>query len=433
MLGLSLAPSGAPLTPAQQRIGLRVVLINSTLMVLGFFTFIGPFALHFTHDFAFSAAMVGLALALRQFMQQGLDIFGGFFADHFGYRFSITLGCGIRILAFTSIGLAHTMPQLLLSACTIGLGGMFFDGAGGGSLVSFTVPQERPRIFALQATINNVGAAIGPVLGLFIYAKFGFAPVALTAAAIFACIGIITAIFQPEGAAPDATPGVAALTIGQTFRAIQLRRSYMYVVLLLMGFWAIAAQISLTVPLAGARIAGAGGVALLLGLNSFLAIPLQYPLVRLAERWLTPLQAMSASTFLASLGVVTIFLSPNLGWQVVGIVIFTIGSLAIVPMMATITSQVAPPRAFAAFYGFSAIGIGIGGGLGQFIGGRLYDLQRQFGSPLPMSAFLLLIGFGVAAAMLRVPSPTDTPVRMAADVEPVMIELPEEIRPVPTR
>ncbi|MBA3826192.1 MAG: MFS transporter, partial [Ktedonobacterales bacterium] len=175
----------------------RVLLANSVLMIFGFFTFIAVFALHYTNDLRFTVAVVGLALALRQLMQQGLDIFGGAFADRFGYRFAITLGCIIRGMGFIGVGFAHTLPQLLLSCAVMGFGGMFFDAASAAALSNVTAPAARARTFALQATLNNVAAAVGPVVGITIYSHFGFFPVALFAAVVFFWIGIQTALFLP--------------------------------------------------------------------------------------------------------------------------------------------------------------------------------------------------------------------------------------------
>jgi MFS transporter, DHA1 family, multidrug resistance protein len=423
-----------PLTRRQHAAGTRVLLANSFFMVFGFFAIVTVMALHFTHDLLFTVTAVGGALALRQMLQQGLDMFGGFIAERIGYRTAIVLGCVIRGFAFVGLGLARDLPQLLVASAFIGFGGMFFDAAGSGALAALVPEHNHSRIFALQATMMNVGAALGPLAGIAIYARFGFLPVAVMAAAVFFWIAVETSIWLPEGItrrvnARDSHP----LTLPQLLYAILHRRGYVRVVLLLMGFWAINAQITLTVPLAGAHIAGKGGVALLLSLNAFLAIPLQYPLVRFLERHMSAIQLLAASTLLSGLGLTLIFLAPAFVWQVVGIVIATFGGLAVTPIMASVTAHIAPKGALAAFFGFSALSIGLGGALGQLLGGRIYDIQRALHLPWLMALFMASIGIALAVVLLRTPAPDAAPQFEEIPAETDKVAAQSGIMPAPGR
>ncbi len=395
-----------PLTAAQRRRGLVISLINSFLILTGFFTFITFFALHFTNHLGFAAATVGLVLGIRQIVQQGLDIFGGFIADHIGYRTSIAIGCLIRAVGFGAAGFSTQFPQLLVSALLMGVGGVFFDAAGTGALASYASVEQRGRIFALQATINNIGAALGPVIAFVLYVRFGFPVVALVSAGFFVFVAFQAYFLLPEGTVVTKQGQITApLSIRQTFAAILARRAYARIVLLLMGFWIIGSQMSLTVALDGQRLGGKDGVAILLGLNAFLAIPLQYPLVRFVERFLKPTTMMAISSLVTGAGLVMVFMADHFAWQIAGVVLITCGTLAILPVMSAITAQVAPPSAMAAFYGFSVLGLGIGGGVGQYIGGRIYDLQAQLHTMWLMPAFAVLVAVTIAYALYHSPSP----------------------------
>src|SRR6185437_6689752 len=111
----------------------------------------------------------------------------------------ITLGCWIRVFGFLGMGLAHTVPQLFLATFIAGFGGMFFDAAGTAALASAVQPANRARIFSLQATLGNVAAAIGPLVGVALYKAHGFQAVSFLAAATFFYIGLQTALFLPSG------------------------------------------------------------------------------------------------------------------------------------------------------------------------------------------------------------------------------------------
>ncbi len=51
--------------------------------------------------------MVGIALGLRQFVQQGLGVFGGAIADRFGAKPMIVTGMLLRAAGFATMAIAH--------------------------------------------------------------------------------------------------------------------------------------------------------------------------------------------------------------------------------------------------------------------------------------------------------------------------------------
>lgn len=57
--------------------------------------------------------MVGIALGLRQFIQQGLGIFGGAIADRFGAKPMIVTGMLMRAAGFATMGIAHELALVV--------------------------------------------------------------------------------------------------------------------------------------------------------------------------------------------------------------------------------------------------------------------------------------------------------------------------------
>ncbi len=386
--------------------GRNVLYVNGFLMLFGYFTIISVTALHFTHDIRLTATAVGVALAIRQFIQQGLDLFGGVFGERFGYRISITLGCFIRALGFIGFSVARSFPELLFAALTAGFGGMFFDATGSGAMAAVVKPEERSRVFSISATINNIGAALGPLVGIYAYAFWGYRPVGLLAALVFVVIGLETYFFLPNHIERyAASQKMPAPSLSRSLRAAINNREYIITIAALMGFWSILSQISLTVPLIANKIGGASGVAIILGINAFLAIPLQYPLVRIAERYMDLMKILGFSAIICVAGMVLVYTAATMPLEITGIVLATIGSLAVTPITAAISAKVAPPRALAVFYGISAIGVGAGGALGMFIGGRLYDLQISLHSQWFLGVFTAIVGAAVSWAFLQTKTP----------------------------
>ncbi|MGS9121207.1 multidrug efflux MFS transporter MdtH, partial [Salmonella enterica subsp. enterica serovar Infantis] len=66
--------------------GKYFLLIDNMLVVLGFFVVFPLISLRFVDQMGWAAVMVGIALGLRQVIQQGLGIFGGSIADRYGSK-----------------------------------------------------------------------------------------------------------------------------------------------------------------------------------------------------------------------------------------------------------------------------------------------------------------------------------------------------------
>ena len=58
--------------------------------------------------------MVGIALGLRQFVQQGLGVFGGAIADRFGAKPMIVTGMLLRAAGFATMAIAHEPAAVVL-------------------------------------------------------------------------------------------------------------------------------------------------------------------------------------------------------------------------------------------------------------------------------------------------------------------------------
>ena len=113
-----------------RNLGKYFLLIDNMLVVLGFFVVFPLISIRFVDQMGWAAVMVGIALGLRQFIQQGLGIFGGAIADRFGAKPMIVTGMLMRAAGFATMGIAHE-PWLLWFSCFLsGLGGTLFDLSG---------------------------------------------------------------------------------------------------------------------------------------------------------------------------------------------------------------------------------------------------------------------------------------------------------------
>jgi DHA1 family multidrug resistance protein-like MFS transporter len=393
---------------AQRHVGVGVLLSGTFLMNLGFNILVPLLAIHFTANLGFTAAAIGLVLALRQFAQQSLDLFSGILGDRIGARTSIAAGCLIRAVGFLGIGYSHTLAELLWWALVAGVGGAFFDAPGTAALADLVAPEQHQRAFAASATCGNLGAAIGPLIGVALLGD-GFGVVGVVAALCFAVLGLLTLALLPgfalRGAAPEGQAREAEMRLGATLRLLWRDKTFLWLTVLLSGFWFIWAQINITVPLAAARLGGAPLAALALSVNAGLAIVLQYPLSQLAGRHWTLPRLLVICTAVSAVGMALVFALPLVATLFAGIVVFALGRMVMGPVINSATAALAPAGKFGAYFGFGALAIAVGASGGQLAGGALYDVARRLDLPVLLWGSMLLAGVVVMLGLARLRLP----------------------------
>ncbi|MTD67461.1 hypothetical protein GLP02_23865, partial [Escherichia coli] len=99
-------------------------------VVMGFFVVFPLISMRVVDPMGVAAVMVGIALGLRKFIQQGLGIFGGEIAARIGAKPMIVTGMLLRAAGFATTGIAHEPWLLWVSCLRPGLGGTLFDPPG---------------------------------------------------------------------------------------------------------------------------------------------------------------------------------------------------------------------------------------------------------------------------------------------------------------
>ncbi|HEX2185944.1 MAG TPA: MFS transporter, partial [Chloroflexota bacterium] len=181
---------------------------------------------------------------------------------------------------------------------------------------------------------------------------------------------------------------------------------------LLSGYWLLHNQVYIAVPLRAVQVTGGADVVGLLYLvNAGAGLLLQYPLVQLASRRLSP-PAATAAGVAAMGGGLGLMACLDLGVAPVAImvasmVVFAAGRALVEPMKDVVTAAFAPPEALAAFFGLAFLSLAVGGSAGNYLGGWLFDVATASGRhAIPWIAFALL-GLAVAAGLLRFARATD--------------------------
>lgn len=385
-----------------RRMGKYFILLDNILVVLGFFMVFPLISLHFVDQLGWAAASVGLALAIRQFTQQGLGIFGGSLADRFGAKPLIVGGMLLRALGFALMAMAHTPWVLILSCILSGLGGTLFDPPRNALVAKLVRPRERAHFFSILMMQDSAGAVIGALLGSWLL-RFDFEWVGLGGTIMFIIAALANAMLLPpyrvasqRGAAPLAS-----------MKTVLADRTFMRFVLTLSGYYMLMVQIMLLVPVSIKQLTGtSAAVGWMYTLETCLSLSLLYPLARWGERYLRREQRMLIGLGLMSLSlaIMSTVAHPLAAFTVLGLFFF--GSIIMEPARETYVASLARPQARASYLGCSRLGLALGGALGYVGGGWLLDASRQWQLPaLPWLCLALVGGITLLALWMQLLRP----------------------------
>lgn len=344
--------------------------------MLGFFVVFPLISIRFVDQLGWAALVVGLALGLRQLVQQGLGIFGGAIADRFGAKPMIVTGMLMRAAGFALMAMADE-PWILWLACALsGLGGTLFDPPRTALVIKLTRPHERGRFYSLLMMQDSAGAVIGALIGSWLL-QYDFHFVCWTGAAIFVLAAGWNAWLLPAYRIST----VRAPMKEGLMRVLRDRRFVTYV-LTLTGYYMLAVQVMLMLPIVVNELAGSpAAVKWMYAIEAALSLTLLYPLARWSEKRFSLEQRLMAGLLIMTLSLFPIGMITHLQTLFMFICFFYMGSILAEPARETLGASLADSRARGSYMGFSRLGLALGGALGYTGGGWMYDTGKTLDMP----------------------------------------------------
>jgi MFS transporter, DHA1 family, multidrug resistance protein len=380
------------LSAAARRRGLTVLLVATFLTWGGFFVVVPLIAVHYVDGLGWAAGSVGLVLAVRQFTQQGSTTFSGALADRLGAKGLICAGMLVRALGFALMAWADTFPLLLLSAVVAALGGGLFESPKAAAIATLTDEGNRRRFYSLAGVVAGLGVAFGTQVGALLI-RADFALVSLAGAATFFATFLLVLVFLPPVRVATEPHG-----LWQGLAYALRDRVFVAYAVLLMGFWFMSTQFNLSLTLRATAIAGSeSAVAWIYGINSGATVLLGYPLPRLVERRLAAFPTLVLGIGVTAVGMAAVGAASSLPALFACVLVISLGTVLVRPGEQTATAGLADPAARGSYFGVASLSLAIGGGIGNYSGGLIYDYGERAGTPaLP---WLVFGGVGLAAAV----------------------------------
>jgi DHA1 family multidrug resistance protein-like MFS transporter len=381
--------------------GVGVVLLNYLLMNTGFYLLVPFIALHGTRDLGLTAAMAGVVLGVRQFVQQGLGIFGGALGDRIGYKATLSAGLLVRAVGFASFAFATDTRGLLLAALISALGGALYDAPSNAVLAMLTPMEHRAAAFSLYGIASRLGSAIGPALGIWLLAiNFGLLSVV---AAAFYVVGLVLLFFGMPALKPAARLAAESGTersFVSSFMVTLRDRPFVRMVALNAGYWFLFVQFTISLPLyVYQRFGGLEALSAYYVINSVPAVFVQYFLLQYLNQHWTRARILVVGMCLIALGMGTIGIWSLPLLVVLSASVYALGDLLYQPTQYTLVSDLARSDMLASYFGFAAFALAIGGGAGNVLGGIVFDIALARGEPGIVWYGYGMVGLVIAAGL----------------------------------
>ncbi|MDN0030174.1 multidrug efflux MFS transporter MdtH [Serratia marcescens] len=375
-------------------LGKYFLLLDNLLVVLGFFVVFPLISIRFVDQLGWAALIVGIALGLRQLLQQGLGIFGGAIADRFGAKPMIVTGMLLRAAGFATMAMADE-PWILWFSCALSaLGGTLFDPPRTALVIKLTRPHERGRFFSLLMMQDSAGAVVGALIGSWLL-QYDFHFVCWVGAAIF-----VLAAGWNAWLLPAYRISTVRVPMKEGMLRVLRDRRFLTYVLTLTGYYMLAVQVMLMMPIVVNEIAGSpAAVKWMYAIEAALSLSLLYPLARWGDKHFRLEQRLMAGLLLMTLSLLPIGLATSLQGVFTLICCFYLGSIIAEPARETLSASLADPRARGSYMGFSRLGLALGGALGYTGGGWMYDTGRAINMPELPWLLLGAVGFATLLAL----------------------------------
>jgi MFS family permease len=407
--------------PARSRVSPEIIVVCGCLIALITFgprASAGLFQLPMITEYGWGRDTFGFAIAVQNLLWGVGQPFAGAVADRFGALRVLCVGAllyalGLVVMAYaTTPGVLHIGAGVLIG---FGLSGCSFNlvlGAFGKIL-----PEKwRPMAFGAGTAAGSFGQFLFPPIGNVLIDSFGWQHTLLVFAGSVLLVMPLALALATRPTGDSAQSGPAALpnqSIRQALAEAFKHRSY---VLLVLGFFTCGFQLAfITVHLpaylkdAGLSAAVGGWTLAVIGLaNAAGSLGSGWLSTRMSKRWLLAWIYLGRSVAIAAFilvpatPVTSILFGISIGllW------------LSTVPPTSSLVMLMFGTRYMAMLYGFAFFSHQVGGFLGVWLGGLLYEINGNYSMVWWLSVLL-----GLASALINLPI-KEQPVDRAPALQP---------------
>jgi MFS family permease len=329
-----------------------------------------PFlALYLSSSHDVQPIWIGVTIGLAPLTGTIGGFIGGYFSDRYGRKTVMLVTIFVWALVYIGFSQASHIGVFMALNALNGLCRSFFEPSSQAMMADLTPSPMRKRVFSLRYFAINVGAAIGPLIGVSLAMYSSTLPFVLTGC-MYTFYGLTLLFMLHRHSVIHVSPVnklrlTDALTVAWKDKTLLL--FIVGGILVNIGY----SQIDSNLP-QYLQDSFSDGVVLfskLIALNATIVILLQLPLSLLSEKW-PVMRAMVVGSFLFAIGFASFgFVSTPIGFMfAMGIV--TVGEIFIFPSTSVFIDQIAPEDRRGTYFGAGQFR-SIGNFTGPVLGGWL--------------------------------------------------------------
>ncbi len=379
-------------------VGLLVIAATILSLSMGLRQSLGLFLPPLNTELAISASTFGFAMALQNIVWGVGQPIVGMFGDRYGARPVLVATACLYALGLALMGFGGNRFGL-----DAGLGVMVGLGIAGtsfgvliGAVSRVVPPARRNQLVGLVAAAGSLATLGLAPLGQLLIDLFGWS-IALFAFAGFACLMAVLALFiRPEPSAPEVAKE-ASSTLGTALRDAAQHRGF---VVMTIAFFACGFQLAFVIThlaqflaicgIASSVSATAIGV---IGLSNAVG---SYLFGVLSSRY-SPKKLLASIYLLRTISIILFVASPI---TPVSTIVFAAAMgflwLGVVPLVSGLIGKLFGLRYFNTLFGVAFFSHQIGGFVGAWLGGLIFDLTGSYSG-----AWMSVVAVGITATTLQ--------------------------------
>ncbi|MDR2811446.1 MAG: MFS transporter [Tannerellaceae bacterium] len=346
----------------------------------------------------FSQSQKGLLMGVGTGILYFLPVLTGAIADHYGYKRVLFLSFIIYASAFLLLPLFSSFTGVFLMYLYLAVGAALFKPIIQATVAKTTTAETSSIGFGIFYMIVNVGAFFGPMVTMLF--KSSSHLIFYISAGIISLNLLLLPFYKEPGRSENKKPDTSLLhALGEIFRnmgAILKDAKFLVFLLIVAGFWAMYHQLFFTlpvfvsqwvdtsvlydffhrfVPFITANYSPAPGVMeaeFITNMDAFYIILFQVLVSGLIMK-MRPLRSMMSGFLVCSVGMALTFVSQNVLFTLVALLIFGLGEMAGSPKIQEYIGRIAPSDKKALYMGYSFIPVFLGNLLAGVISGNVYQ------------------------------------------------------------
>jgi MFS family permease len=323
------------------------------------------------------------AATLLPMLEQGVSLFttlaAGSVADRFGRKGLMALSLGAGSCIYLSMGFA---TQWWMFAVLLGLRGLFLPlyRVAADTMVADLITDENERVpaYSLLRTANNLGVALGPVLGGFV-AAVSYRASFLTAASTMLFFSLLVIIGMKE-TLPESSKSMQPI-VKQTTGASQggyrviLRDHIFMIALLAFVFNGMGALLPFQLlGIYGKENFGLSEsvIGLIVMVNALMVVFFQVPVASISRK-LESLKVLACGAMFYAAGIASIALGSKALHFALAMAVLTVGELLIAPTFTSFAVNLAPKEMRGRYMSAYWVSWSVSRGIGPALAGQVYD------------------------------------------------------------